>query len=47
MQGLHYKDIQIKKYLLIFDNAFIHKGKVIDQLAAQYYARIAYLPTYS
>lgn len=47
LQGLQQQDIQTKKYLLILDNASIHKGKVIDDLAAQYQTRIVYLPAYS
>jgi putative transposase len=39
--------MQTKKYLLILDNASIHKGKVIYDLAAQYQTRIVYLPAYS
>ncbi len=47
LQGLQQQDIQTKKYLLILDNASIHKGKVVDDLAAQYQTRIVYLPAYS
>ena len=47
LQGLQHQDMQTKKYLLILDNASIHKGKVIDDLAAQYQTRIVYLPAYS
>ncbi|WP_445117042.1 IS630 family transposase [Acinetobacter sp. WZC-1] len=34
-------------YLLILDNASIHKGREIEQLAETYNVRIAYLPAYS
>ena len=47
LQGLQHPDILTKKYLLILDNASIHKGKVIDDLAAEYQTRIVYLPAYS
>ena len=47
LKSLQHKDIQAKRYLVILDNASIHKGKVIDDLAAQYQARIVYLPAYS
>ena len=47
LQDLQQQDIQTKKYLLILDNASIQKGKVIDDLAAQYQTRIVYLPAYS
>ena len=33
--------------MLILDNASIHKGRVIDDLAARYQIRIVYLPAYS
>ena len=36
-----------KKYLLILDNASIHKGKEIEELANRYNTRIFYLPAYS
>ncbi len=41
------KSGQHQKYLLILDNASIHKGKEIDELAIQYNARLMYLPAYS
>ncbi|WP_324627242.1 IS630 family transposase [Acinetobacter sp. MD2(2019)] len=41
------KSGQHQKHLLILDNASIHKGKEIDELATQYNARLMYLPTYS
>lgn len=40
LQGLQQKDIQTKSYLLILDNASIHKGQVIDDLVARYQTRI-------
>ena len=36
-----------KKYLLILDNASIHKGKEIEELATRYNTRVLYLPAYS
>ena len=36
-----------KKYLLILDNASIHKGKEIEELASRYNTRVFYLPAYS
>lgn len=36
-----------KKYLLILDNASIHKGKEIEELASRYNTRVLYLPAYS
>lgn len=36
-----------KKHLLILDNASIHKGKEIEELAARYNTRVFYLPAYS
>jgi transposase len=36
-----------KKHLLILDNASIHKGKEIEELASRYNTRIFYLPAYS
>lgn len=36
-----------KKYLLILDNASIHKGKEIEEVAARYNTRVLYLPAYS
>ncbi|QIO08976.1 IS630 family transposase [Acinetobacter lanii] len=47
LQDLKQKDDQTKSYLLILDNASIHKGRVIDDLAARYQIRIVYLPAYS
>ena len=47
LQGLYNRDAKRKSYLLILDNASIHKGKVIDDLAAKYQTRIVYLPAYS
>ncbi|WP_336162750.1 IS630 family transposase [Acinetobacter ursingii] len=41
------KSGQYQKHLLILDNASIHKGEEIDQLALQYNARLMYLPAYS
>lgn len=41
------KNGQHQKHLLILDNASIHKGKEIDELAIQYNARLMYLPAYS
>lgn len=38
---------QHQKHFLILDNASIHKGKEIDELALQYNARLMYLPAYS
>ena len=38
---------QYQKHLLILDNASIHKGKEINELAARYNTRIVYLPAYS
>lgn len=40
------KNGQYQKHLLILDNASIHKGEEIDQLALQYNARLMYLPAY-
>ena len=47
LKGLQKKDIQSKNYLLILDNASIHKGQAIDDLAAKYKTRIVYPPAYS
>lgn len=47
LRGLQQKDNRIQSHLLILDNASIHKGKAIDDLAARYQTRIAYLPAYS
>ena len=47
LKDLKQKDEQTQKYLLILDNASIHKGPVIDDLAARYQTRIVYLPAYS
>lgn len=47
LQSLRKSDVQSKSYVLILDNASIHKGKVIDDLAAKYQTRIVYLPAYS
>ncbi|NHC03239.1 IS630 family transposase [Acinetobacter sp. 187] len=47
LQVLKQKDDQTKSYLLILDNASIHKCRVIDDLAARYQIRIVYLPAYS
>ncbi|WP_082179804.1 IS630 family transposase [Acinetobacter bereziniae] len=41
------KNGQPQKYLLILDNASIHKGRKIEELARQYNARLMYLPAYS
>lgn len=42
-----FRSLPKSKYLLILDNASIHKGKEIKQLAETYNIRIAYLPAYS
>ena len=47
LQDLKQKDDQTNSYLLILDNASIHKGRVIDDLAARYQTRVVYLPAYS
>ena len=47
LQDLDKSDAKNKSHLLILDNASIHKGKVIDDLAAKYQTRIVYLPAYS
>ena len=47
MQDLKQNDDQTKSYLLILDNASIHKGRVIDDLTARYQTRIVYLRAYS
>ena len=47
LQDLKQKDDQNKHYLLILDNASIHKGSIIDDLAARYQTRVVYLPAYS
>ncbi|WEI14198.1 IS630 family transposase [Acinetobacter soli] len=36
-----------QKYLLILDNASIHKGQQIDEVVHRYNARLMYLPAYS
>lgn len=38
---------QVRKYLLVLDNASIHKGRETDTLVAQHHSRIFYLPAYS
>ncbi|WP_314341500.1 IS630 family transposase [Acinetobacter guillouiae] len=42
-----FQNLPRSRYLLILDNASIHKGKEIEQLAETYNVRIAYLPAYS
>ena len=42
-----FRNLPTSNYLLILDNASIHKGKEIEQLAETYNVRIAYLPAYS
>jgi putative transposase len=42
-----FQNLPKSRYLSILDNASIHKGKEIKQLAERHNVRIAYLPTYS
>lgn len=42
-----FQNLPSSRHLLIMDNASIHKGKEIEQLAETYNVRIAYLPAYS
>ncbi len=42
-----FRNLSGSGYLLILDNASIHKGREIEQLAETYNVRIAYLPAYS
>lgn len=42
-----FQNLPRSRHLLILDNASIHKGKEIEQLAETYNVRIAYLPAYS